>query len=506
MSADAGVREGDIIAGKYRIDRVLGAGAMGVVVAAHHLKLDERVAIKFLQPEALANAEAVVRFEREARAAVRIKSEHVARVLDVGTLENGAPYMVMEHLEGIDLAAWLQERGPIPIAQAVEFVLQALEAIAEAHRLGIVHRDLKPANLFVVRRADGLDAIKVLDFGISKLSLTGEASFAAGQDEMLAGERAEKRADHARHESMSMTRTATAMGSPFYMSPEQIQSARDVDARTDIWAIGITLWELLTGKVPFGATTMPELCMRICTAPLPPLRERWPDAPAGLERVIARCLEKDRRQRYPNVAELAAALGEFGPRRARSSVERIVRTISGSALPVDVLDVSLSSDAARRADEETSIAPLGRTASGAKSRKTKNGRIAAAGVMIVLSAGLVVNAWIRQPSTDAPAPGASAPPSFGAVGVREGEPRDVPDAAAATLDAMEREAIVAEPPLPPPRSNAPPKAPSPKRPPAPSAPVKPSGATSVKQQGPECDPPFTFDDKGRKHFKPECYR
>jgi len=503
MSADAGVREGDIIAGKYRIDRVLGAGAMGVVVAAHHLKLDERVAIKFLQPEALANAEAVVRFEREARAAVRIKSEHVARVLDVGTLENGAPFMVMEHLEGSDLAAWLQQRGRIPIAQAVEFVLQALEAIAEAHRLGIVHRDLKPANLFVVRRADHLDAIKVLDFGISKLSLTGEASLAAGEDEMLSGERAEKRDGHPRHESMSMTRTAMAMGSPFYMSPEQIQSARDVDARTDIWAIGITLWELLTGKVPFSAATMPELCMQICTAPLPTLRERWPDAPAGLERVIARCLEKDRRQRYPNVAELAAALGEFGPRRARSSVERIVRTISGSGLPAGVLDVSLPSDVSRGADEGTSLAPLGRTASVAKSRRTKTGTLAAAGMLIAVSAGLAVNAWIREPSADGPAPGASAPASLGVVGVREGEPRDLADAAAAPLDALERAAIVAEPPSPP-QSTAPPKAT--KRPPASSPPVKPSGATSVKQQGPDCDPPFTFDDKGRKHFKPECYR
>src|SRR6476661_1872518 len=162
-----GIREGDVLAGKYRVDRVLGAGGMGVIVAAYHLKLDERVAIKFLLPDALADAAAVARFEQEARAAVKIKSEHSARVIDVGNLDNGAPYMVMEYLEGGDLAAWLRRKGPLPIEQAVEFALQACEAIAEAHGLGIVHRDLKPANLFVIRRADGLLSVKVLDFGIS---------------------------------------------------------------------------------------------------------------------------------------------------------------------------------------------------------------------------------------------------------------------------------------------------------------------------------------------------
>ena len=149
------VKEGDIVAGRYRVDRVLGKGGMGIVVAAHHLQLDTKVAIKLMLPAALESHEAVTRFIREARAAVRIKSEHVARVTDVGTLDDGAPYMVMEYLEGSDLSAWVHKYGPLPIEQAVDFVLQACEALAEAHSLGIVHRDLKPANLFVVRRADG---------------------------------------------------------------------------------------------------------------------------------------------------------------------------------------------------------------------------------------------------------------------------------------------------------------------------------------------------------------
>src|SRR5580700_416889 len=197
---DAGVQPGDVLAGKYKVERVLGAGGMGVVVAAHHLQLDEKIALKFLLPEALGDAEAVARFAREARNACKIKSEHVARVTDVGTLPNGAPYMVMEYLEGGDLAAWIKQRGALPIEQAVEFVLQACVAVADAHALGIVHRDLKPANLFCVRRSDGQLSIKVLDFGISKL------------------------ADGVGPGSMAMTKTSALMGSPLYMSPEQMRS------------------------------------------------------------------------------------------------------------------------------------------------------------------------------------------------------------------------------------------------------------------------------------------
>src|SRR6478735_12111108 len=163
----SGAREGDVLAGKYRVDKVLGVGGMGVVVAAHHIHLDDRVAIKFLLPETLGNSDAVMRFAREARAAVKIKSEHVARVTDVGTMENGAPYMVMEYLEGADLSSWIRERRQLPFEQAIDFILQACEALAEAHALGIVHRDLKPANLFIARRADGTALVKVIDFGIS---------------------------------------------------------------------------------------------------------------------------------------------------------------------------------------------------------------------------------------------------------------------------------------------------------------------------------------------------
>ncbi|MGC4086331.1 MAG: serine/threonine-protein kinase [Polyangiaceae bacterium] len=315
------VRPGEVLADKYRIEQVLGQGGMGVVVQATHVQLDERVAIKFLLPAALENEEAVMRFSREARAAVKIKSEHVARVTDVGTLTSGCPYMVMEYLQGSDLSQLIQQRGPLPIEEAVDFVLQASEALAEAHALGIIHRDLKPANLFHTRRADGSSCIKVLDFGISKV--TG-----------LSGSGAD----------LGMTRTTTVMGSPLYMSPEQMASSRNVDARTDIWSLGIILYELLAGQVPFVADTMPQLCAMILQQNAPPLRNVRPDAPEALQAVLARCLEKDPTRRFANIAELAAWLLPFASRSGRTSVERISRVISASGISSGNFEVPPHSD------------------------------------------------------------------------------------------------------------------------------------------------------------------
>jgi eukaryotic-like serine/threonine-protein kinase len=310
-------REGDVLAGKFRIERVLGIGGMGMVVSAMHLQLDERVAIKFLLPEALMNAEAVARFGREARAAVKIKSEHVARVTDVGALESGAPYMVMELLRGQDLSQVLRDTGALPISVAVQYLLQACEALAEAHAVGIVHRDLKPANLFLTARADGSPCIKVLDFGISKVTNPS----GSGAD-------------------MGMTRTQAIMGSPLYMSPEQLASAKDVDQRTDVWAVGCVLYELVTGRVPFEAETMPQLCTLILHTEPPPPRRLRPDVPELLDQAILRCLRKDRNQRYPNVAALAADIAQFSPDAGPRSAERISRVLSSSGVSSPLLSSS----------------------------------------------------------------------------------------------------------------------------------------------------------------------
>lgn len=292
-------------------------GGMGVVVAARHLQLDERVALKFLLPDALEIPEAVARFAREARAAVKIKSEHVARVTDVGTLENGAPYMVMEYLEGRDLAAEIASRGPLPFEEAADLVLQACEAIAEAHSLGIIHRDLKPGNLFLAKRPDGGVRVKVLDFGISK---TGFARDGA------------------------MTTTAAVMGSPLYMSPEQMEASRDVDARSDIWSLGVVLYETVSKKVPFTAENLPQLCKKLEREDPTPLSQYRPDVPPEFQEIINRCLAKKRTDRYPNVAALATALAGVAPRSAQVSVGRITRVLANAGTLQDITDSLRATD------------------------------------------------------------------------------------------------------------------------------------------------------------------
>ncbi|MBK8257305.1 MAG: protein kinase [Polyangiaceae bacterium] len=300
-------KPGDVLAGKYLVDRVLGIGGMGAVVAATHTQLDQRVAIKFLLPAMLGSKEVVERFQREARAAAKIKSEHVVRVSDVGTLDGGIPYIVMEFLEGRDLGELLERRGNLPIVLAVDYILEACEALAEAHAAGIVHRDLKPSNLFLARLADDTDIIKVLDFGISKQVST-----------------------EALQSNPSLTKTTDVFGSPTYMSPEQLKASRNVDARADIWALGVILYELLTGAPPFGGGTVAEIFGAILHQPTPRIREVRKDAPAELERIILHCLEKEADKRFQNIAEFADALMPFGSESARESTARVSRILKVS--------------------------------------------------------------------------------------------------------------------------------------------------------------------------------
>ncbi len=295
------VKVGEVLAGKYRVDSILGVGGMGVVVEATHLELQEPRAIKLMLPEALEEKEAVERFMREARASSRLKSEYVARVHDVGKLDNGSPYMVMEQLHGSDLRHVIKERGRLPAPEAIHYALQACEALAEAHSIGIIHRDLKPANLFLTQRTDGTPCIKVLDFGISKV--LGSAD-------------------------LEMTKTQAVLGSPSYMSPEQMRSARNVDARTDIWSLGVILYRLITGELPFRAESITELVTKVLqNAPRPP-STIVPDVPRELDDVLLRCFERDLSRRYANVGELSAALLPFAPSEARASIERIARVLA----------------------------------------------------------------------------------------------------------------------------------------------------------------------------------
>jgi serine/threonine-protein kinase len=303
---------GDVIAGKYEVLNLVGTGGMGYVVSARHLELGELVALKFLRREAQANEELAERFAREARAAARIKSEHVVRVFDVGTLPDGVPFIVMEHLEGEDLGSVLERQGRLPIKTAVEYVMQACEGLASAHVNGVVHRDVKPENLFLTRQAGNIELIKILDFGISKVALGGLAGATRRQ----------------------MIRTSMPMGSPIYMSPEQIRSSDTVDARTDIWSLGCVLFELLTEVTPFDAPSVMQVGAAILEQEPTRLRSLLPDAPAELEAVILRCLNKDVSKRYTNVAELAVELYAFAPRRARIFAERCNSLLAGRPLEI----------------------------------------------------------------------------------------------------------------------------------------------------------------------------
>ncbi|MEZ4262073.1 MAG: serine/threonine-protein kinase [Polyangiaceae bacterium] len=315
-----GVGPGEVIAGKYRVERVLGEGGMGIVVAARHVQLGQLYALKFMREDVM-TAEYKSRFLREARNTVRLKSKHVSRVFDVGSLESGAPYMVLEYLEGTDLSALLQQRGPLPVHEVCEYVVQACEAIAEAHSHGIVHRDLKPANVFLTRGTQGEPIVKVLDFGVSKVQDLGLSS--SGGDDTRPGGSAP---------DSVVTRASDLLGSPSYMAPEQVISARDADTQSDIWSIGVILYRLTTGKAPFQAQSLGELIQSIMHGTIPSPREHRPDLPAGFEHVVMRCLEKDRERRWPDVVELSRALAPFTTPVANPSVERIA--LLGPALPV----------------------------------------------------------------------------------------------------------------------------------------------------------------------------
>jgi eukaryotic-like serine/threonine-protein kinase len=266
---------------------VLGSGGMGVVFEATHLRLRQRVAVKMLRPELAMLGETVARFEREARAAVKLRSRHVARVIDVDALEDGTPYMVMEFLEGRDLSAEIAARGPLPVGEAVDYLLQACDAMAEAHQQGTVHRDLKPSNLFLAAEQRGC-VVKVLDFGISKVAEEGAAA--------------------------SVTSTFSVMGTALYMSPEQVRSAKHVDARSDVWALAVILYEMLTGRSPFVGETATAIAAAIVADAPTPLRAYRQGVPPLLDAAIMRGLEKDRDRRFPDAAAFAAAIASFASR------------------------------------------------------------------------------------------------------------------------------------------------------------------------------------------------
>jgi len=284
LSYLAEVRPGAVLSEKYRIEHPISEGGMGAVYAARHVQLGTKLAVKIILPSLLENEEALRRFRREARAAAKIVNEHVVRILDVGQLESGAPYMVMEFLEGQNGAAYLEDHAPLSIDRVIDLVLQACAAVAAAHASGIIHRDLKPSNLIFVPRPEGSPLVKVLDFGVSKFALIDG------------------------HESLSLTKSGWGLGSPAYASPEQWRDSRRADKRSDIWALGVILYEFLTRTVPFHGENVALMGANVAGAAPTPPRQLRPEIPADLERIVLRCLEKNADDRIQDVETLSKAL------------------------------------------------------------------------------------------------------------------------------------------------------------------------------------------------------
>jgi serine/threonine-protein kinase len=498
---------GDLVADKYRIIRAIGRGGMGVVLAARHELLHQDVAIKVLLPEVAEHPEAVNRFLNEARASARIRSEHVASVMDVGLLDSGMAYMVMELLQGNDLEAVLLEGGLFSVEEVAARMLETLEGVAHAHALGIVHRDLKPSNLFLADRADGPASIKVLDFGISKAPRPEDDGTA--------------------------TSTHAMLGSPLFMSPEQVRSAKTVDARSDLWSLGVIMYQLLTGKAPFMGNNLGEVLAAILTDPYVRVAELRPEVPGDFAKIVDRCLERDRDLRYANAAELAIALEPFagvptdsvvricrvlGVRRDAPVVPRSIVTtqaapewtppIAGSTmLAPEVLPQAPPPAVARAVPEATvekllgpSAGPWSGTGEAHATSARRWQRMAAVGV-ILLAAGVGVVTWaMRSPPSSSIPMAASAPatvPTIAAADLASPTPVVPPEVLAPVPASSSAEAPVASasssraashPPVAAPAPSARPSLASPSTPlrphaaAAPSAPARPPAVDNILLQ------------------------
>ncbi|HSY24899.1 MAG TPA: serine/threonine-protein kinase [Polyangiaceae bacterium] len=306
---------GEVLDGKYRIERMLGEGGMGAVAKATHLLRRAPVALKFMSPAILSMAGTVERFVNEGVAASQIDSDHVVKVFDVGRLSTGAPYLVMEFLDGRDLSDVITHEGPrIASTRSVHFTLQMLRALHTAHTAGIVHRDMKPSNCFVIEKDGEPDFLKLVDFGISKVRVDDERA-------------------------SNLTRTNSALGTPLYMSPEQARSPRDVDARSDLYSVGAILYEMLCGRTPYTSESgeYTEILFKIFTTEPEPLRSIQPDVADGLADVVHRALLRDRDARFSSALDMAEALAPFADERSSDLIARMRgvrgRSIVPSAIP-----------------------------------------------------------------------------------------------------------------------------------------------------------------------------
>ncbi len=453
---DAPISPGATIGRKYLVERVLGEGGMGLVVLATHTALKTKFAVKVMRPAFAASPVAQRRLMEEAQNASRIAGEHVVRVVDADILPDGVAYLAMEYLEGADLSHVIETEGRLLPYDAVDVVLQACDAVIGAHALAIVHRDLKPSNLFVTRRSDGSRLVKVLDFGLSK--------------------------DHGDVSRPDLTRSLTMLGSPIYMSPEQIRDPRSAGASTDIWALGIVLFESLAGQPPFTGVTHGGLSVAISTDPLPDLHLLAPGTPEPLVGIVRRCLEKRPEDRFPTVLALHDALAAILPYLPRARPAAVIRTGSGTVVSADGF---LGETVASGAETRPSAAPR---------RKLK---LLAGGTATVVLAGAALAFVLARPTPPSSA-SANAPASSG-----PGSPPVHPAPTASTEPASSGAPSGSSQPSAPsvtPAASATESARTAPRPPA-----RADGFQAAAKPTPaDCNPPYTVDEKGHKLFKPQC--
>ncbi|MFO0644190.1 MAG: protein kinase [Polyangiaceae bacterium] len=398
---------GRVVAGKYRIEGVVGEGGMGTVVLATHLGLGQRVALKVLRTRDPSLASRLV---REARAVAELRGEHVARMLDAGILEDGAPYLAMELLTGRDLGAYLVERGPLSVGEACACILHACEGLAEAHARGIVHRDIKPRNLFLTQRVDGRPIVKVLDFGIAKRLGPGVAS-ASG----------------------ALTRAGEIVGSPAYMAPEGLKGFPEGDARADVWSLGVVAYELLTGRLPFDAPSLGALVAMVHEPLAVPLGAARADVPPAVAAAVAACLVADPARRMPDVAALAAELAPFASTdygEVRDAPARVRAILAGSAAPThraSSVPPIASQDAYRTTQSFQGAEIDARPGPTAKGRGVLvAGILLAVGLLVTLAAGVTLLLRRQDPKVAAAvAPSASANPVPNPRGAPTEAPRPV---------------------------------------------------------------------------------
>ena len=441
-------------AGKYTVERILGQGGMGVVFEARHIRLGQRVAIKVLGSALREYPELVERFEREARAAGSLTSAHAVRVFDIDATDDGTPFIVMELLAGRDLSTIVERDGPQPVSRAVRWLIEACDAIAEAHRLGIIHRDLKPSNLFLTD-IEGRQLVKVLDFGIAKRVSTQEAQ---------------------------ITQAVAPLGTPQYMSPEQVRCAKDVDSRTDVWSLGITLYEMICGQTPFAHESASACIASIAADPVPDPRTFRPDLSEAFANVLLKALAKNANDRYQTVAELVAAIAPFaleddeGEEELISAVRRAYVAAESPITPRDQLTLdglehvaeSLPSPSPspvaldlRRAFESRSdhtVPPAISLASIAPKRKVRSTLAMVAAAALGLAALVLTPHWAS--SNDAPARAAAvhvavAPSTAVDLPAAAETAARPPAAATAELAPVATQAVVADAPAAPAPAPAP---------------------------------------------------